>query len=303
MDNGMFGSSTPGTPAVYAQGTNGADGIDATSDAGYALSAVMNGGGLDLLPPVAVYVSCDAGLGLGMHVVGGGATASDVLPVGVAGIFAEGGPGSGVYATSNGGDDASALYAADSTGAAGVTATSDTGIAVSANSQNGIGVQAEGKAVGVFAKANDIGVWAVAGEASSQFVAVLAEGGAGTAVAGASGSGTGVQASSQGGTGLYASTENGTAVTADGGSAGVALQVIGKVAVQGNSAGTVTMPAGAKTLTVSSAAATPDSLIFLTLLDNPQEFLWIGTRKAGSFTINAGKALPAKITIMFLIIN
>jgi len=105
------------------------------------------------------------------------------------------------------------------------------------------------------------------------------------------------------GTGVYGSSQSGIGVTADGGSGGVALQVIGKVEVQGNSVGSVTMAAGTKTLTVPNAAATPDSLIFLTPLDNPQEFLWIGTRNAGSFTISASKALPTKITITFLIIN
>jgi len=79
--------------------------------------------------------------------------------------------------------------------------------------------------------------------------------------------------------------------------------VIGKVEVQGNSVGTVTMGKKATTLTVANPAATPNSLIFLMPLDNPQEFLWIAARKAGSFTIDAGKALPSPVNIMFLIIN
>ena len=66
--------------------------------------------------------------------------------------------------------------------------------------------------------------------------------------------------------------------------------------------GTVTM-GKTTTLTVPNPAATPNSLIFLTPLGNPEAFLWIAARKAGSFTIDASKALPAPVTIMFLIIN
>ena len=63
------------------------------------------------------------------------------------------------------------------------------------------------------------------------------------------------------------------------------------------------MAAHTKTLTVSNPAATPNSLILLTPLDNPQELLWIGARSAESFTIDASNALPTNVTIMFLIVN
>ena len=62
------------------------------------------------------------------------------------------------------------------------------------------------------------------------------------------------------------------------------------------------MEAGTKTLKVNNAGAPANSLIFLTPLEDPQA-LWIGARKAGSFTIDTSKALPAKVTIVFLIIN
>ena len=79
--------------------------------------------------------------------------------------------------------------------------------------------------------------------------------------------------------------------------------MIGKLEVQGNSVGSVTMAAATKTVTVSNAAATANSLIFLTPLEDPKAFLWIGARSAGSFTIDASTALPAAVTIGFLIIN
>ena len=91
---------------------------------------------------------------------------------------------------------------------------------------------------------------------------------------------------------------------ADGGVAGVALQLIGKIQVQGNSVGSVTLGAGKRTLKVSNAAATADSLIFLMPLETPpQAFLSIGARSAGSFTIEAGTAQTKPMTIGFLIIN
>ena len=82
-----------------------------------------------------------------------------------------------------------------------------------------------------------------------------------------------------------------------------APQVIGKIEIQGDPVGSVTMAAGTTTLTVNNAAATANSLIFLTPLNNPQAFLWINTRYAGNFTINASQALLTHATIMFLSIN
>jgi hypothetical protein len=105
-------------------------------------------------------------------------------------------------------------------------------------------------------------------------------------------------------TGVAGSTDTGIGVSADGGVAGVALQLIGKIQVQGNSVGSVTLGAGKRTLKVSNAAATADSLIFLMPLETPpQAFLSIGARSAGSFTIEAGTAQTKPMTIGFLIIN
>ena len=184
-----------------------------------------------------------------------------------------------------------AVSATGTSGADGIDAGSDSGTGVFSISQSGIGVHAVG------------------GGASPTTTpplpqaAIFAEGGPGTGVLATSQSGTGVQGQSNTSTGVSGITESGFGVTANGGSGGVALQVIGKVEVQGNLVGLVTMAAGKKTLTVNNAAATANSLILLTPLNNPQAFLWIGARKAGSFTIDASKALPTNVTIMFLIIN
>jgi hypothetical protein len=85
--------------------------------------------------------------------------------------------------------------------------------------------------------------------------------------------------------------------------ADIALQVIGRVQIQGSSVGLVTMAKETKTLTVSNAAATPDSHIFLTPLGDPLAFFGISARSEGSFTIKASHALSANADISFLIIN
>jgi hypothetical protein len=135
--------------------------------------------------------------------------------------------------------------------------------------------------------------------------AILAEGGTAPGIIASSNTSTAISGSSTTGTGVYgeSTSASGIGITAYNNSEGVALQVIGKIEVQSNSVGSVTMAAGTKTLTVSNAAATANSLILLTPLNNPLEFLWIGARYAGSFTIDAGKPLPFAVTIMFLIIN
>jgi hypothetical protein len=62
--------------------------------------------------------------------------------------------------------------------------------------------------------------------------------------------------------------------------------------------GSVTMAANTRTLTVGNAAATANSLVLLTPLDNPQAFLWIGARSTGSFTIDASQPSPTNVTII-----
>ena len=106
------------------------------------------------------------------------------------------------------------------------------------------------------------------------------------------------------GQGLSGNSESGIGVSATASTAAdVALQVNGRVEVQGSSAGSVTMAKGTKTLTVSNAAVTANSLIFPTPLGDPNAFLWIGARSAGSFTIDSSTTLPAAVTIGFFIMN
>jgi len=262
MASGVFDSSNPSVPAVGATGTDGADGLYSQSDTGVGVVAISDSSfgalGFSVTSvgvvgasggPAAEAIALRSALGegsigvfaqsqsgIGVHAVGGGATATAGGPLPVAAVFAEGGPGIGINATS------------DSTA---IIATSGSGIGVEASCQNGPGIQ----------------------------------GGSITS------------------TGVSGTTESGIGVAANGGSAGVALQVIGKVEVQGNSVGSITMAKNAKTLTVPNAAATANSLILLTPLDDPQAFLWIGARSAGSFTIEASEALPTKVNIAFLIIN
>jgi hypothetical protein len=337
MTTGIFNSTVSGTPAVSATGSNGADGIDASTDTGTAVNAVCSGSGpgSGLLPtgiaisatgPTGISATSNTQFGIGVHAVGGGATVTEDVPTGQAAIFAEGGPGPGLYATSNG--SSAAVNGAGTNGAAGVTGSSDSGIGVHAVGGGAspatpppvtaAAILAEGgPGTGVFATAdtgaavNAICNTGIAVSASG-IVGVSANSTTGPGVSSTSISGVSVDASSERGVGVQGSsgtsagvsgfTETGIGVKANGGIGGVALQVIGKVEVQGNSVGTVTMGT-TTTLTVPNPAATPNSLIFLTPLADPQAFLWIAARKAGSFTIDASKKLPAPVNIMFLIIN
>ena len=117
---GDFASSVSGTPAVRATGTNGADGVDASSDSGIGVKATSTSGtGL-----VATSSSGDGihgstsgsgagvlaqtGTGAGLHAVIGGTPTSAPSTA----VFAEGNAAFGVYATSV---DNTAIFG-DSTG-------------------------------------------------------------------------------------------------------------------------------------------------------------------------------------------
>jgi hypothetical protein len=272
---GLFAVTTDGV-AVSASDEGSGTGVQASSASGTAVFAQSGTGTVAHPPP-----------GIGVHAVGGGTSAT--TRISQAGIFAEGGSGNGVVAlTTNG----TAVTAIEDGGGNGVSALSNGGVAVLATANGGgNGVNATSDSAAAVGASSNSGTGV---EASSQ---------SGPGVSGASVSGSGVQGHSDTSTGVSGVTESGFGVTANGGSAGVALQVIGKVEVQGKSVGSVAMAAGTKTLKVNNAAATANSLIFLTPLEDPQAFLWIGARNAGSFTIDTSKALPAKVTIVFLIIN
>jgi len=171
---GNFGSATLGIPAVSAIGIQGADGVDASSDSGTAVSAQSSSGS-------------------GMHAVGGGASPG-MFPFSfpAAAIFAEGGPNPGVVGTSKGstftggfgpsagvvgidiggssspfpGTGVVGRSLSNGTGVegrcdggVGILGDSISGIGVAARSDSSDGVQTLG-AYGVYSIGSDIGVYA-----------------------------------------------------------------------------------------------------------------------------------------------
>lgn len=115
--NGVFNSNLPNTPAVDAKGTNGATGINASSDTGTAVQGVSDRG---------TGVSGGAGFG----------------GVGVSGISSQGNsisPGIGVLAVS---DNGSAVNARSINGE-GVRASSTSAIGVHGTSHSNVGVWGE----------------------------------------------------------------------------------------------------------------------------------------------------------------
>jgi len=314
---GVLGFSNSGTGLVgNTEGTG--QGVFASSQQGIGLLAV-SGEGFETPPAVQAAIATQS---LGSSSVGVFAVTTD----GAAVSASDQGSGTGVQASSASG---TAVQASSASGTA-VFAQSGTGNV--AHPPPGIGVHAVGGGSSATTRISQAGIFAEGGSGngvvalttngtavtaiedgggnginagSNGGVAVLAtDNGGGVGVNATSGSGTGVNASSNSGIGVSGSSETGVGVQATAtAAAGIALQVSGKVEVQGNSVGSVTMAAGTKTLKVKNAAATADSLIFLTPLEDPQAFLWIGARNAGSFTVDASKALPDKVTIVFLIIN
>jgi hypothetical protein len=125
---GVFASSTAGTPAVKATGTNGAHGVDATSDSGTGVSAT-SGSGTGLL--------ATSSSGIGLHAVGGGASPG-TPPNGVTevAVFAEGGPNPALIATGSSGNG---VFAQSSSGV-GVVGLSQSGDGVFGSSFSNIGV-------------------------------------------------------------------------------------------------------------------------------------------------------------------
>jgi hypothetical protein len=272
-------ASTGGPAAVTATGTNGAYGISASSDNGTGVSGIatsatgvfggsISGTGVNATSETGLGLFASSGGEFAVQVFAPGSNLNDTPPGSPAAIFADGGPGYGVVATS---------YAS-----AAVSAKSDSGIALAATSTTGPGIVASagGGAPGVNVTTD-----------------------AGIGVEARSNTGTAVYGSTVTSTGVAGITDTGIGVSANGGSAGVALQVIGKVQIQGNSAGTTILHHGTNTVTVSNPAATTSSLIFLTPQEDPQGFLWISAHTAGSFTIKASTAPSANVTIGFLIIN
>src|SRR5215471_4380594 len=166
-------SATSGVPAVQATGTNGATGVNASSDTGVGLIT-------------------QSGAAVGLLAVGGGAPLP--APGSQAAIVAAGGPSYGLFAHSDGDIYSPAVYgqSPSGTGAAGqsgsglgVVGQSDSGDGVTGESASGDGVVGySDSGTGVFARsARGIGLHAVGAGASptvpSVDAAVFAEGGPG----------------------------------------------------------------------------------------------------------------------------
>lgn len=210
--------------------------------------------------------------------------------------------------------------------ALGVSGISPHGIGVSGTSTFGTGVVGSGNFEGVVGKATGSNGDGVVGTGASTGVSGTGTGPSGfgvsgrgsigvtgtssaTAGIGAQGiafgpGGRGVVGSSTQGDGVagFASGATNAAVSASN-PTGVGLRVRGSVQIQGSAAGEVTLPAGATTQTVSAAAATAQSQVLLTPLQDPGARLWISGRAAGGFTISASQPVPAAVTIQYLVIN
>ncbi len=145
---GVFASSTAGTPAVSASGTNGAHGVDATSDSSIGVSAT-SGSGTGLV--------AQSTSGIGLHAVGGG-TNPGTPPNNFTemAIFAEGGPAPGIVATSI----ANAVVGQSSFNA-GVLGQSSSGTGASGGSTSGAGVLGVSK--------SGAGVWGVSSSGTGVF--------------------------------------------------------------------------------------------------------------------------------------
>lgn len=113
---GNFSSSNPSVPAVTVTGTNGATGVQITTDTGDGLVAQSTSGG-------------DA-----IHAVGPGGSKSAV--------FAEGGTSNAVYATSSGAGKSAVFGFNSSNTGYGIYGEGDTGTAVRGGTSSGIAVQA-----------------------------------------------------------------------------------------------------------------------------------------------------------------
>jgi hypothetical protein len=61
--------------------------------------------------------------------------------------------------------------------------------------------------------------------------------------------------------------------------------------------------AGQSSVTVTTPAATPQSIVLLTPMRNPGALLWVSERSAGSFTISASASLSAPILLAYLVVN
>jgi hypothetical protein len=166
-------------------------------------------------------------------------------------------------------------------GATAVSAQSDTGVGLIGFSDSGAGVEAN----------------------SHTGYGLSATSGTGVSVEAYSTSVVAVDARSNTGTGLHAVSNSGIGAILES-TSGVAVQVKGRIQVQGDCIGQAFMRSGTSSLVVNAHGVTPNSLILLTPLSYWEGgVLSVFGRKNGSFTINSTMTLIADATIGYLIVN
>jgi hypothetical protein len=167
----------------------------------------------------------------------------------------------------------------------------NTGVALRGTSASGHAIVGQASGTGPFAGVLGIGAGpgniAVSGQTQAGLAAVYGTNGGGAGVVGVSGNPqtAGVVASS--------SATN-----------GLGLLVQGRLQVQGNAIGQATLAAGTTSVTVTTPAATAQSIILFTPLSDPADAgLWVDARAAGSFTIKSNRTLSDPIDFQYLIVN
>ncbi len=182
---GVFASSVAGKPAVSATGTNGADGVDASSDSGKGVSATSTSG---------TALVATTSTGLAGHFVGGDVTMDNNLKV--AGELSTGtlSSGAGTFAVAAG---------------TGVQGTSSSGVGINGATDGGIGVDGFSTQGGTGVQGRSQSGTGVEGSSDSLF-GVLGKSDSGTGVSGSSSSGAGIVGFSNSGAGVRGFTGSGT---------------------------------------------------------------------------------------------
>jgi len=198
MGPGNFDSSDPNVPAVSAAGTNGANGITATSDTGEGIRGVSrDGGGVvgESTNGIAIYAQTSSDSQYTMQAQYLGGTTGAVIGVG--------GNGDGVSGTTASSAKSAVFGRNDST--ANATAPGGSGVFGLTFAPGGVGVFGANNSGGPGRGVQGNGPEAGVGGFSTGGTGVLGQTDTGTGVVGFSSSGTGVLAQSPGGIGLLAS--------------------------------------------------------------------------------------------------
>lgn len=181
---------------------------------------------------------------------------------------------------------------AHASGSEGPTTFTATGgaTAVSAQSDSGVGL------IGF----SDSGAGVVANSRTGY--GLSAASGTGVSVEAYSTSVVAVDARSNNGTGLHAVSNSGIGAILES-TSGVAVQVKGRIQVQGDSIGQIILPSGRSAFNVASSAVTPNSVIVLTSQSWFEGVLYVTAVRTGAFTIIPTVIPASDITINYLVVN